>query len=292
MGYHMTAITRNAGRLLLTLAMLTCAGVLGWGLWSQYMLAPWTRDGHVRADIGEVAADVSGMVSEVLVRDNDLVTIGQPLFRIDPQRFQIEVASAEAGLAASQAKMDYAKASAERRERLAKTSIASVETQQEANAAYLEAQAGYQQSRAALDLAKLNLERSTVRASVAGKLTNFTLQPGDYTSAGERVASLIATDTIRVSGYFEETKLHRIKIGDPARVTMMSGGKVLEGKVLNIAGGIADQQRSEAAGQLPNISPTFTWVRLAQRVPVDIQLDPAEAAQLIVGSTATVEIVE
>lgn len=286
----MTALTRNAGRLLLTLAMLACAGTLGWNLWSYYMLAPWTRDGHVRADIVGVASDVPGLVTEVLAHDNDTVSPGQPLFRVDPARYGIAVATAEAGLAAAQARLDYAQANAERRERLAQSSVASVETTQEARAAYLEAQAGFQQAKAALDLARLNLERATVKASVAGRLTNFTLQPGDYASAGARVASLIAADTLRVSGYFEETKLTRIRPGDPARVTLLSDGTVLTGHVIAISGGIADQQRSETAGQLPNVSPTFTWVRLAQRVPVDIRLDGGETTSLIVGSSATVEI--
>lgn len=286
----MTALTRNAGRLLLTLAMLACAGTLGWNLWSYYMLAPWTRDGHVRADIVGVASDVPGLVTEVLAHDNDTVSAGQPLFRVDPARYGLAVATAEAGLAAAQARLDYAQANDERRTRLAQSSVASVETTQEARAAYLEAQAGLQQAKATLDLARLNLERATVRASVAGRLTNFTLQPGDYASAGARVASLIAADTLRVSGYFEETKLTRIRPGDPARVTLLSGGTVLTGHVMSIAGGIADQQRSETAGQLPNVSPTFTWVRLAQRVPVDIQLDTTDTASLIVGSSATVVI--
>lgn len=286
----MTALTRNAGRILLTLAVLACAAMLAWNLWSYYMLAPWTRDGHVRADIVGVAADVSGLVTEVLVKDNQLVSAGQPLFRVDPARYRIAVETAEAGLAASQAAMDYAKASAERREQLAKSSFASVETLQEAHAAFLEAQAQVQQAQAALDLARLNLERSTVTASVAGKLTNFALQPGDYASAGSRVASLIAKDTIRVSGYFEETKLSRIRPGDRARITLMAGGGVLTGTVLDIAGGIADQQRSETTGELPNVSATFTWVRLAQRVPIEIQLDPGQADHLIVGTSATVEI--
>ncbi|MFH5776824.1 efflux RND transporter periplasmic adaptor subunit [Paracoccus sp. NGMCC 1.201697] len=286
----MTAVTRNFGKLLLTLAMVVCAAVLGWNLWSYYMLAPWTRDGHVRADIVGVAPDVSGLVTEVLVKDNDVVTKGQPLFRVDPARYGIAVETAEAGLAASQAAMDFAKANADRREHLAKSSVASVETLQQARATYLEAEAAFQQAKATLDLAKLNLDRSTVTASVSGKLTNFTLQPGAYASAGARVASLIAAGTIRVSGYFEETKLTRIHVGDHARVTLMKGGEVLTGTVLNIAGGIADQQRSEAAGQLPNVAPTFTWVRLAQRVPVDIELEGDKADHLIVGSSATVEI--
>jgi RND family efflux transporter MFP subunit len=286
----MTAVTLKLGKLLLTLAMVVCAAVLGWNLWSYYMLAPWTRDGYVRADIVGVAPDVSGLVTEVLVKDNAIVTKGQPLFRIDPARYGLSVETAAAGLASSKAAMDYAKATAERREQLAKTSVASVETEQQAHATYLEAEAAFQQAQAALDLAKLNLERSTVTASVSGKLTNFTLQPGAYASAGARVASLIAAGTIRVSGYFEETKLMRIKVGDRARVTLMTGGEVLDGTVLNIAGGIADQQRSEAAGQLPNVTPTFTWVRLAQRVPVDIKLDANAADHLIVGSSATVEI--
>lgn len=287
----MTAFKPWSGRVLLTLAMLACAGAFGWNLWSYYMLAPWTRDGHVRADVVGVASDVSGLVTEVLVHDNAQVEVGQPLFRVDPQRYQIALDQAEADLASAKAARDFARTDADRYNQLAQSSAVSVSAQQQVETQRLQAEATYEKALAARDLARLNLQRSTVVAAVAGRITNFTLRPGDYASAGTRVASLIATETVHVSGYFEETKLPRIQIGDEAKVVLMGSHRVLTGRVKAISWGIADQQRTEVGGALPSVTPTFTWVRLAQRVPVDIVLDGDQAKGLIVGTTATVEIV-
>ncbi len=142
-----------------------------------------------------------------------------------------------------------------------------------------------------LELAKLTLERSAVRASVNGFISNLSLQPGDYVPAGKSVMALINTDSLRVEGYFEETKLPRIRIGDPAAITLMGQQSVLRGRVQSIAGGIEDRERSDGSSLLANVNPTFTWVRLAQRIPVRITLEdlPAET-RMIVGLTATVQI--
>lgn len=285
----MTKLKPLAGRLLISAAMLGCAGVLGWHMYDYYMRAPWTRDGHVRADVVGVAPDVAGLITQVLVHDNEDVQTGQALFRIDPQRYQLALTQAEADVTSARAALDYATSNADRYDNLAGKDVASEQAAQEARATKLQAAATLQHDLAARDLAQLNLERSTVRATVSGRLTNFTLQPGDYASAGTMVASLIDTASIHVSGYFEETKLDRITLGAPARITLMAGGKVLQGHVEGIAGGIADQQRNESTGALPNVTATFTWVRLAQRVPVDIRID-GETRDLVVGSTATVEI--
>lgn len=103
--------------------------------------------------------------------------------------------------------------------------------------------------------------------------------------------ALINTDSTRVEGYFEETKIPNIQIEDPAMIHMMGQPKAFYGTVDSIAGGIEDRERTEGAGLLANINPTFTWVRLAQRVPVRIKRkEPAAETRLIVGQTATVQI--
>ena len=141
------------------------------------------------------------------------------------------------------------------------------------------------------DLAKLNLARSEVRASVNGRITNMDLRPGAYVSVGHGVLALIDTDTLRVEGYFEETKLPRIRIGDPATIRLMGETTALSGVSESIAGGIADRERSAGANLLANVNPTFSWVQLAQRVPVRIVLDHVpDDVKLDVGRTATVSI--
>lgn len=110
-------------------------------------------------------------------------------------------------------------------------------------------------------------------------------------SAGRPALALIDTNSLRVEGYFEETNLPRIRIGAPAVVTFPGQAVTIRGHVESIAGGIEDRERTDAAGTLANVNPTFTWVRLAQRVPVRIAIDSApDGVRLIAGTTATIEV--
>ncbi|WP_342111127.1 HlyD family secretion protein [Methylobacterium sp. SI9] len=286
----MTAFLSLVGRLLLTLGMVAVALVVGLALWDYYMDAPWTRDGRVRADVVAVAPDVSGLVTEVLVEDNQVVRTGDVLFRIDPDRFRLGLRQAEAMVAGRKATAEQAAADDAR---YAKLSDAAVSQQkvEAAKAADLAAQAAYEQALADRDLAKLNLERSAVRAAVNGRIANMELRPGAYVTTGRGVMALIDSDTVRIEGYFEETKLPRIRVGAPATVQLMGEAGVLKGHVASIAGGIAETGRSDATNLLANVNPTFSWVRLAQRIPVRIALDPGVSdPRLVSGRTATVSI--
>jgi multidrug resistance efflux pump len=103
--------------------------------------------------------------------------------------------------------------------------------------------------------------------------------------------ALVDRASLHVEGYFEETRLPRIHPGDPATVRLMGEPADIAGHVDSIAGGIVDRERSEAAGGLANVAPTFAWVRLAQRVPVRIALDRVpESVALVPGRTAAVWI--
>lgn len=280
---------RLAGRVLVTLVIIVAAIFVGRGLWNHYMEEPWTPDGHIRADVVDIAPDVSGLVSDVLVHDNEVVKKGDVLFRVDPQRFRIAVAEAEAVAKGRQATLAQARRDRQRLEKL--TTFVSNQQREQAEAAEAEAEASYEQSLADLDLARLNLTRSEVKAPVNGVITNFTLRPGDYVSSGKAEVALLDSDTIRVEGYFEETKLPRIKIGDPARIMLMGRGQPLRGHVESIAAGIAEQDRSDSSDLLASVNPTFSWVRLAQRVPVRIAFDSIPPdIRLIGGLTATVTI--
>jgi multidrug resistance efflux pump len=278
------------GRFTVTAIAVAAASVIGWQLWIYYLEAPWTRDGRVRADVVQVAADVSGLVSEVLVHDNQAVKKDEVLFRIDPARFQIALRDAQANLDSKLAASQEAERETTRFNRLNALSV-SEEQQQQRGATATEAQATYQQALASRDVAALNLARSEVHAPVNGFITNFDMRPGDYVDAGRPLFALIDSDSFYVDGYFEETKLPRIKVGDPARVYLIGEHAVIEGHVESIAGGIADRERQGSADLLANVNPTFSWVRLAQRVPVRIALDhvPPEV-HLVTGRTATVVV--
>lgn len=286
----MRAFFRYSGRFAVTAVMVAFAAVVCWRLWVYYMEDPWTRDGRVRADVVDVAPDVSGLVSEVLVHDNDHVQKGQVLFRIDPVRFELALRQAEANVDNRRAALAEAVREANRYHSLTALSV-SREKQEQTATAVEQATAAYQLALADRDTAKLNLDRSTVTASVPGMITNFELLPGNYAAAGHPVTALVATDTIRVEGYFEETKLNRIHVGDPASVKLLGTSDILHGHVESVAGGIADRERDPASNLLANINPTFSWVRLAQRVPVRVHIDNVPpGTQLVSGRTVTVKI--
>jgi multidrug resistance efflux pump len=279
-------------RYLSTVAAVLLATFVGWRLWVHYEREPWTRDGRVRIESVAVAPDVSGLVSEVLVRDNQPVRKGDVLFRIDRDRFVLALRQAEATLEGRRAALDMAKKDLVRYRAMSKISVTEQKLEQ-VESTYVQAEAALHQAEADRDLAKLNLERSEVRASVNGPIANFDLRPGTYVSAGKGVAALIDRDTIHVDGYFEETKLPFIHAGDKVTVHLMGEDKDIAGHVESIAGGIDDRERSPGSTLLPNVNPTFSWVRLAQRIPVRIALDDVPAGvRLLAGRTATVAVMD
>jgi RND family efflux transporter MFP subunit len=287
----MKALLNSLRRFALTGVVVLVALWAGAWLWDYYMNEPWTRDGHVRADVVPVAPDVSGFVTEVLVKDNQQVRRGDVLFRIDRARYEIALKQAEAVLLGKRAMLDEANADLKRYSALTPGLVVSTQRMDQVIAIQGSAQAAYDQAVADLGLARLNLERSEVRAAVNGVVTNMELRPGTYLTPGKAVLALLDSDTLRVEGYFEETKLPRIHLGDAVNVRLLGSHHPLRGRVESIAAGIEDRDRSAGATLLANVNPTFNWVRLAQRVPVRIALDRAEASELVAGATATVEVV-
>jgi RND family efflux transporter MFP subunit len=278
------------GRVALTLLAVVAAIAVGRGLWAYYMESPWTRDGRVRADVVQVAPDVSGFVTEVLVKDNQKVRRGDVLFRIDRERFALALQQADAALAGHRATLDQANADLKRYNALT-TDAVSQQKQEQVLATQLQAKAAYDQAVADRAVAQLNLDRSEVHASVNGTITNMDLRPGTYVTSGKGVMALVDADTLHVEGYFEETKLARIRIGDKAQIRLMGEPVRLTGHVESIAAGIEDRDRAQGASLLANVNPTFSWVRLAQRVPVRIALDQIpDNVALVAGRSATVEI--
>jgi RND family efflux transporter MFP subunit len=286
----MKTLFSSLGRMVLTFVVVLVATATGWQLWSYYMLEPWTRDGRVRADVVTVSADVSGLVSDVYVHDNEKVHKGWPLFRLDQRRFQYALDQAKATVASDQANLDQAKRDLVRSKSLTTIAITAQQVEHSQQATDV-AQAELDAANAALDVARLNLERSTVVAPVNGIVTNFDLLPGRYINIGAPVFALIDSDSFRMEGYFEETKLRRIHVGEDATVKLIGDPRMLSGHVESIAYGIEDQNRSTSNELLASINPTFSWVRLAQRIPVRIKLDDVPPDLLLVaGRTGTVSI--
>ena len=286
----MKRFSLSLGRFAVTLVVVTVAAIVTWQFWVYYMVEPWTRDGRVRADVVGVTPDVSGLVTEVLVHDNQQVRTGDLLFRIDSARFELALRQAEAVVVNRRATWDEAVREMKRYLSLSDAAV-SLEKQQQATAAATAAGAAYDQAVADRDLAKLNLVRSNVTAPVNGSITDFSLRPGDYVSVGKAVAALVDSDSFYVAGYFEETKLPHIQIGDKVLVRIVGESQPRDGHVESFAAGIEDRERAASSNLLPNVNPTFNWVRLAQRVPVRVAIDRLPPkVRLVAGRTATVTV--
>jgi multidrug resistance efflux pump len=320
-------------RFLITAAVVVLALLLGHALWKHYLYAPWTRDGRVRAEVVRIAPDVSGLVTHVTVIDNQFVHRGDRLFTIDSSRFRYAVDQAQANLAAAEAsaraaganinaalagaaarKAEYQMRQQEAARRLQLGDVIAREAQTDAAASANSARASWQQAQAgghqasaareqaaaaveqaqvALDQAQLNLDRTEVRAPVDGYVTNLDVRVGDYAATGTPRLALIDSHSYYIYGYFEETKLPQLRVGDPVEVRLLAGDVHLKGTISGIAHGITDRDNPAGSDLLADVNPTFNWVRLAQRVPVRIAIDTTHlpaGALLAAGMTATIEV--
>ncbi|WP_176041988.1 biotin/lipoyl-binding protein [Burkholderia stabilis] len=278
-------------RSLLTLATVAVAIVLVAALWHAYVLAPWTRDARVSAHVVRIAPEVSGTVVDVAVIDNQRVAKGDVLYRIDPQRFALAVEQAQAQVAATAEAMRQKRDEAQRRTGL--DDLVPREDIQRSNRAVAIAQAEYRKALAALDVAKLDLARTTLRSPVDGYVTQLRLRHGDYAVEGKPGISVLDAHSFWITGYFEETKLRRIATGAPATIRLMGFEPLLGGHVTSIGRGIADENGTLDELGLPAVNPTFSWVRLAQRIPVRIEIDQVPAGVLLAaGMTCSVEVGE
>jgi multidrug resistance efflux pump len=282
---------RRLSRFAVTLCAALVAVLLATALWRHYMISPWTRDGRVRAETVTLAPEVSGPVVELRVVDNQVVHKGDVLFVVDPRNYQNAVDQAKAALDGQTHALRIARLKAESRAKLTDLAISSEEratfqTTADVSSAAVEA------ARAKLDLANLNLERATIRSPVNGSVTNLRLRLGDYVKEGQTALAIVDSDSYWVAGYFEETQLAAIHPGDQADYVLMGyPGVTLHGHVDSISRGIADQNADGSGVTLASVNPVFTWVRLAQRIPVRVAIEkvPSDMA-LAAGMTTTVMV--
>jgi hypothetical protein len=153
------------------------------------------------------------------------------------------------------------------------------------------ADANLKQAEAQLRQAQVNLERTRIVSPVDGYVTNLLAQTGDFVNAGANTISVVDANSFWVDGYFEETNLGPIRVGDQAHIKLMGHGEIVRGHVDSIARAINVANAQPAAQGVANVNPIFTWVRLAQRIPVRVDVDEVPAGlTLSAGMTATVQI--
>mgnify|MGYP001815658006 FL=1 len=279
---------------LVTLTVVIAAGYVLSNMFSEYLLQPWTRDGHVRAQVIKITPRVSGPIVDLPIHDNQKVQKGDLLFRIDPRTYELAVEQAEAKLKQAQASELVKQDQATRGQELYKKDRGAISQQALVRKKndLLVARANVQVAQSNLDKARLDLEFTEVRAPVDGYVTNLLLRYGSQTVANQPALALIDSDSFWVHGYFKETQVEYIRKDNKAVIKLMTYPDApLEGVVDSMGWGIAQQDGAPAADLLPSINPSFDWIRLAQRIPVRIRLTHIpDEVDLRVGTSASVFI--
>jgi len=273
-----------------TLLILVLAGLAALVIWDSYVTAPWTRDGSVRVQVASIAPQVSGQITEVRVVDNQYVHKGDVLYVIDPFDFQVALDTNKAQLRQKAADLQVKRVQAARRQHLSDLATTPEEQQLYVGNA-IQAEAAFDAAQQQIAQAEINLKRTQVRSPVNGYVTNLLMRVGDYAHAGTTNISVIDADSYWIDGYFEETKMAHVCVGDRAEAALMGYRDPIVGRVQTVTRGISVSNAAPSTQGLPNVDPVYTWVRLAQRVPVRIGItDVPAGVPLVSGMTATVTI--
>jgi multidrug resistance efflux pump len=276
---------------LITFVIVALAVWAGVSLYTNYIQNPWTRDGQVRANVVGIAPRVSGPIIHITVRDNQQVKTGDPLFEIDPSDFKAQVDVASGQVQNAEANFKQRQQDLDRQTDLFKKHVSAEQDFQNAQDAFSAAQAQVVSARANLELAQLNLGYTKVVAPVDGYVTNMNTSEGTYVTAGKQLLALVDTDSFWVAGYFKETQLPHIQVGQKAKIVIIGyESQPFAGVVRSIGWGIyvQDGSGSDATGLLPSVSQTIDWVRLPQRFPVRIHVEGKPPVPLRIGQTVSV----
>lgn len=277
-------------RFVMTLAVLLAATIAVLRVWVFYTESPWTRDARFTADVVAIAPDVSGLLAEVRVRDNQRVKKDDVLFVVDPLRYQEALAQAQADVDYYQALVNEKRRESGRRARLGVQAVSQEAIDQSSNALET-ARHQLTGAQATLALAKLDLERTVIRAPADGWVTNLNVQRGEFITRGDTAVALVKKDSFYLVAYMEETKLAGVHAGDRVEITPLGSEQLFYGTVDSVAAAITNSSADVDSKGLATVDDNLEWVRLAQRVPIRIRLDQQRDRAYPAGTTATVVIV-
>ena len=281
-------------RLFSYLITLIIVGLALWAavsLYVRYIEHPWTRDGQIRANIVGIAPRVSGPIIHVAVHDNQELRKGDLLFEIDPSDFQAQVDIAAGQVQNDEATLKQQQQNLQRQTQLYRTHVTAQQDFQNAQDSFAAVRAQLTSAKATLELAELNLGYTKVFAPVDGYVTNMNTSEGTYVTAGVQLMALVDTSSFWIAGYFKETQLPHIQVGQKAIVTVMGReNHPFEGVVRSVGWGVFVQDGSDSTSTalLPSVSQTIDWVRLPQRFPVRIQVLASSPVPLRIGQTVSV----
>jgi len=277
---------------LATLGVAAVAILMALLTWQDYITTPWTRDGRVRVQVASVAPQISGQVTQLRVGDNQYVHKGDVLYVIDPVDFEVTLLADKAQLQQKAADLQVKHMQSLRRQQLS-TLATTPEEQQTFAGAALQAKGAFDAAQQQATQAEIDLRRTKVLSPVNGYVTNLTMRVGDYAHQGGVDISIIDTDSFWIDGYFEETKMARVCIGDRVEAKLLGYAQPILGHVASVTRGIGVSDAAAGTQGLPNVDPVYTWVRLAQRVPVRIAIDSVPpGVPLVSGMTATVTVAD
>jgi multidrug resistance efflux pump len=254
---------------------------------SQYTLAVQAAEqqlAQARQEVASLTASISATQATVTAAQSSLDEANRQLKRAQ-----------DAGNAVSAEFLDQASTAAEvASDTLAQNKAQLVQVTQELGTPG-DGNYRIQAAQVALDQTKLNLSWTKVAAPSDGYVTNLNVEAGDYATAGIPLLAFVDSTSFWVAGYFMETQLRHLKPGDRAVVTLMAHpDSPLEGEVDSVGWAIQPPNIADTTGMVnlvPQIQPTFDWVRLAQRIPVRIKItNVPDGVDLIVGLTASVAI--
>ena len=279
-------------KILLTLVILGTAAFFAYNKYRDYIENPWTRDGQVRTQVIQVTPRVNGMVTKIHVADNQKVKTGDLLFEIDPSQYQLKLNQSKARLQRTLEAAKGKKIEFERVKNIYEKDRGAVSqkdlVRNETN--YYKSLADIDSSEEAVKTAKLNLSYTKVYAEVDGYVSNINFQIGSQASANKPILALVDENSYWVFGFFRENAIPEVKVGDKAIVTLLAYPDTpLSGTVESIAWGISHSDGNPGNNLLPSVKPVFHWIRLAQRIPVGINLvTMPEDVKLCFGLTACV----
>jgi multidrug resistance efflux pump len=281
---------KKLGSLALTLVLLVAIAWVSGIIWDKYMYTPWTRDGRLRSNVVSIAPDVSGWITKLDAENAQQVKAGDTLFEIDPHRYQAALELAEARADAARIELRRSQDMMTRRQRVLDGAVSGEENDL-AKIDVAAKRAAVSEAEASVKAAQIDLDRTTYRAPISGKVINLSTEVGDYVTRGVEKLAIINTASYYLTGYFEETKIPSIHVGDAVDIWLMAGKVQLKGHVRSIDAGISNKNMTAGNQQLPEVEATFTWLRLAQRIPVDISIDALPAGlDIASGMSATLRV--
>ena len=258
-----------------------------WALYASHFVS--TDNAYTAVEVAQITPAVSGTVQQVLVKDTQVVKAGDILVMIDQTDIKLAMAQANAQLAAAQADFERARTDLERRAPLVSSGAVSGEEFTRVKSTQATTEAALTVARARLEQTKVDLERTTIKSSVDGVVAKRQVQQGQRVQTGMPLMVVVPVGDMYVDANFKEVQLEKVRVGQPVKLhaDLYGKGVTYTGVVEGFSGG-----SGSAFSVIPAQNATGNWIKVVQRLPVRVKLDPAQLQTnpLKVGLSMSAEI--